>query len=280
MGAGRKNSGFTMIEVLVAIVVLVLMVSMVYASFVSVTDTTMYARESADNLRFRQYIWRSFSENLAAVYSDAGCEQQLYQFLGEDEDGPLGPGDKLRFVTSLPMPGSTALPGLLKVVTYEVVEPGDGEGESYNALAIDEDGYSEREEMMLQITEAPLVREENDVELDEDTMEENQRIRQIPIATFDVLYYDPEEEDWVDDWDSLDIKRLPWAVHVKVNLARSEEELQAQYAQGVDPDEEPDLDMRFALPMGAGVVAPWRDLNHVSSETMQDADGDSIFNEN
>lgn len=276
----QPRAGFTMIEVLVAITVLVIMVAIVYASFSSVTDTTLHARDAADELRFRQYVWRSFSENLAAVYTDAACAQQLYQFLGEDENGPLGPADRLRFVTSLPMPGSTALPGILKVITYEVVEPGESEGESMDGLAIDEAYDDGIDEMMLQITEAPLVREEDDAEVDDDAMEDAQRVRQVPIASFDVLYYDFESEEWEDEWDSLDKKRLPWAVHVKVNLARSEDQLEAQFEAGVDPDEEPDLDMQFALPLGSGVTAQWTDYNHMTAESVQDADGDSIFNEN
>lgn len=277
--ANIKQAGFTMIEMLIAVVILSLMVGMVYASFAGVTDTTMLARDAADELRFRQYVWRSFSENLAAVYTDAACARELYQFVGEDEDGPLGPADKLRFVTSMAMPGSTALPGVLKVITYEVVEPGEAEGENSDTLAIDESLEDRGMKMMLQITESPLVREEGDAEVDEGAMEDAQRVRQIPIASFDVTYYDAEAEEWVDDWDSLDKKMLPWAVRVKVNLARTEEQLQVQYSQGVDPDEEPDLDMQFALPLGAGVMEPWQDYNHSTKDTLQDVGGDSIFNE-
>ena len=71
----------------------------------------------AAHLREREYIRRSFAENLNAVYSDGACMVPDFGFHGEAES--------MSFCTSLPMPGSTGLPGQLRGVTYEVGKGGD-----------------------------------------------------------------------------------------------------------------------------------------------------------
>jgi len=266
-----------MIELLVSVAILATITTIVFVSFDTVTRTVAQARDNADRLRFRQYIWRSFSENIASIYTDASCEQSVYAFEGVDEEGPFGPADTMRFVTALPMPGAASLPGVLRTVEYTVVEP--TEEESGDQFDIDQTLEAEGPQVMLEIRETPLVLDETAMEVNADAMNEMARVRHIPVRSVDVTYYDVEEEDWVDEWDCLDKGVLPWAAHIKVNLARSEEELEAQYEQGIDPDEDPDLDMMFAIPLGAGVEDTFVDYNHVSAKGLDDLDADSIFND-
>ena len=87
------KSGFTLLELLIAMTVLVAIVGIVYSSFSSVTMTMGLARVDAERLRFRQILWRSFSQNLQSVYVDAACLQPEYGFIGENKDSGFGPAD-------------------------------------------------------------------------------------------------------------------------------------------------------------------------------------------
>ncbi len=267
-------AGFTMIEILVAITILTVMVGIVYGAFVSVANTAEIARTSAEELRFRQYLWRHFSTHLVAVYSDSAFERPEFQFLGESAEGLLGEADSLRFCTSLPMSGPKSLPGVVKVITYEIGDAYAPEGESgLEEMAIDEQLEEEGSGQYLIIREEPLVLEgvamggdiDGDMggDLDLEQMEDEVIEQRIPVGSLDFEFYNPDTEEWDEDWDSTADARLPWAIRVKVNFDRTEEELMADLQEGFDLEENPDLNMTISLPMGAGVVEPFLDWNHM-----------------
>jgi len=77
-----------------------------------------------------------------------------------------------------------------------------------------------------------------------------------------VLYFDGLSQEWKEDWDSLSEQRLPWAVWVRVNFPRSEEERAADNAAGVDLTETPDVDVMASIATGAGLEGPFLDFNH------------------
>jgi prepilin-type N-terminal cleavage/methylation domain-containing protein len=274
----RISGGFTMLELLVAMTVLTVVVSIVYVSLTTVLDTAEVARDSAEQIRFRQYIWRSFSENLTAVYSDAACQSPEYQLIGTNVDGPYGPADALRFCTSLPLSGPQALPGLLRVVTYETSELSEAEEESEMALVDTMTGEA-RQGLTLIIREEPLVLED----VTDSTRREDARAsastqlsfqqdlselpppveRRIPIGSIDITYFNPDTKEWDEEWDSMAQARIPWAIRVRINFSRTESQLRADMAAGIDLREHPDMDMTIAIPMGAGVYAEFIDQNHV-----------------
>ena len=260
-----RQRGFTLVEILIAIAILSIAVMLVFQSFVSVTTTTDLARTEAAHLREREYIRRSFAENLNAVYSDPACMVPDFAFHGET--------DTLSFCTSLPMPGSTALPGQLRGVTYEVGNGGDiatpTSGFSADTPAADSGTY-------LIITESPVVRGSMDdsggVSVDKTIDEGMSRVRQVPVSKVTFRYYDGEAQDWVDEWDSYDMQHLPWAVEVLVDVARGPD----------DPPPAgngPDMDMTFVLPLGAGTSTQFFDMNHLYVSPDGSSDPNSIFNE-
>ena len=270
-----NETGLTLIELLVAMMVLTLIVMIVYSSFTSVTATMEMARNNAEMLRFRQFLRSNLGRHLATVYVDAGCEAADFQFVGVNEDGPYGPADSLRFCTSLPLSGATALPGVLRVVQYE---GGGGENGEERASALEDVGGDggEEEGSYLVITEEPLVLSElgftEQVQAEE--MEEAVIEHRVPVMSLDITYYDGEKSEWVEEWDSLDMLRLPWAVRVKANFPRTEEEWAGDRREGIDPMESPDLDMMVALPVGGGTVEQFIDYNHrrMSSEVDEEAE--------
>ena len=273
--------GFTMLEVLVAVTILAMICAIVYASFVSVADTSEVARQAAADLRFQQYIYNSFADNMSSIYTDPPCLQQTYALLGEDEGGAFGPADSITFCTSQSMPGAYALPGILRQVRYEVVQESDEALGRMDTMTIDSAIQAPGGRMMLQVTETPLapLADDEELSIDDGLMADQARVRQIPVHSMDVLYYDGYEEEWVEDWDSLELKRMPWAIEVRVNLARSEDQLQALDAQGVDLAETPDIHMQFPVPVGAGALSQFPDMNHLPKSAGEEASGDTLFNE-
>jgi len=264
--------GFTMLEVLVAVTILAMICTIVFSSFSSVVTTSEFARESAAQTRFQAYIHASFRENMASIYSDPSCMQIPYSLLGEDEGGGGGDADSLEFCTSLPMPGATALPGVLRRVKYELVSENEAEGGIAGTMTID---GSAGGRTLLEISESPLLLDGGDDELamDESAMEDEALVRSVPVQSMNIRYYDIEAEDWVDSWDSIDLKRMPWAIEVSINLSRTREELQSLYGQGVDLNEEPDLRMTFPVPLGAGTLRQFIDPNHISSRAFEELEG-------
>ncbi len=263
----RRARGFTLLELLVAISVLTLVVGIVYATFASVTDSMAMARDSADRMSYRMALRRNLTENLGAVYADAAGNREEFQLVGTDESGQYGPADTLRFCTSLPMPGAYALPGVMKLVQYRLVASSDVDAAATGYPGDD----PERPGMALQITESPLAYEEG-VEGAVSGSDQLPMVqRAIPVASFDVLYFDGLSQEWKQDWDSLSEQRLPWAVWVRVNFPRSEEERATDSAAGVDLTETPDVEVMASIATGAGVQGPFLDLNHAR---LNDASGD------
>jgi prepilin-type N-terminal cleavage/methylation domain-containing protein len=254
---GRAR-GFTLLELLVAISVLTVIVGIVFATFASVTDTMAIARDNADRMGYRMALRRNLTENLGAVYADAAGKREEFQLAGTDESGSYGPADTLRFCTSLPMPGAYALPGVMKVVQYSMVSSSEVDASATGYPGDD----PERPGMALQITESPLAYEEG-IEGAVSGSDQLPLVQlAIPVASFDVLYFDGLSQEWKQDWDSLSEQRLPWAVWVRVNFPRSEDERAADNAAGVDLTETPDVEVMASIATGAGVEGPFLDFNH------------------
>ncbi len=253
----QQQGGFTMLELMVAISILVIMVGIIYASFASVTDSMILAQDSAERLRYKQYLQEHFSQHFPAVYTDSACIRPEYQFLGEEDSSQLGPADYVRFCTSLPLSGPYALPGMRKVVHYTVGDAGELGGDWLP-------GYDEGDsQLYLRIYEEPLIITTEQLDLTGAEAPESLIVeRFIPIHTFKLSYYDGLDDTWYEEWDSLEEGRLPWAVRIQVGLPRTEAQLNADWQRGLNPVDHPDLDMTFMLPGGAGIVGPFEDMNH------------------
>lgn len=291
------HAGFTLVELLVAITLLTVVVTIVSSTFISVTTTMELARTGSERLRNRQFLYRIMENNLAAVYADPACLQADYQLLGEDDSGAFGDADRLTFCASLNMPGSRSLPGVFRKVTMEVLP--EREADALDAsgaerLEVDEAAFEESDEesqgQTLVITLSPLTTTESFLDDSsgrtvasnfdsEDVPEEQIYRRKISVRSVDFKYLRGEEpDDWEDEWDSNQEGRMPWAVKVRVNFARSEEEYQDDIASGINFDEEADFEMVVPLPLGAGVLNPMGELNHYTPSTEENSDGNFDLN--
>jgi len=65
-------------------------------------------------------------------------------------------------------------------------------------------------------------------------------------------YFDGQK--WRDDWNSQDAGCLPWCVRIRINFAKTEEEVDAEKADGIDPSENPDFEMVVPIPRGECII--------------------------
>ncbi len=262
-------AGFTLLELLVSFVVLAMIAGIVYASFAGVTNATETARLSAAEMHLGQFLSRHLTDAFTSVYTDPGCWVEDYYFLGQNNEGPNGPMDAVEFCSASLSAGGTGLPGQLKRTVMELVDP--------SATDLSLDGFDQASGDMLRqapgadasptlrVTETPLVMTnawgvENPEDLFADMSEEFVEQMQmetmgwsVPASSLDVLYFDGEE--WVEEWDSIAMARMPWAVHIKINFARSPEEIQNERSAGRDFEEEPDFETIVPVPIGVGVIS-------------------------
>lgn len=261
------RSGFTLLELMVSISILTVIVSIVYVSFNSIVNSSGVAEAAAKDMRLRQFLSRGFSATIPSVRVDEGAQIQSYQLLGENSDGPYGPADTLRFACAQPLLGARSLPGVMKVVTYEVVDRNAGEEEeALTGVEFGEaDPDADEPDLLLVYREEPLVvdmlLEEGDglLESFNAASEAGYAHWSVPVRSVDFAYFDGEE--WVEEWDSLAEGLLPWAIRVRVNFQKSEEAHDAEQAAGISALDDPDFEVTLPIPCGAGTAEPFIPLN-------------------
>ncbi len=273
--SGSGAAGFTLLELLVAISILAVIAGIVYGSFAGVTDATAMARASAEKLRLHRFLRRTLTELFSSVYTDVTCAREDYYFVGTNDTGPDGPMDLVELCSSAPMMGGMSLPGALKRVTIEVTDE-DLSDQTLDNLDIPIQGAdtSDQPWPVLRVTETPLVvtsgldlgadsvaafaaaaamvseavAAEAGVETEFDTPSWT-----VPVRSMDITYFDGEE--WMEEWDSLAIGRMPWCVRVRINFAPTPEELEEEEDEGLDVVENPDLDLLVPIPLGVGTLS-------------------------
>ena len=277
-----NRRGFTLIEVLIAISILTVIVMVLYSSFSSVVNTMERARVSTEELRLRLFLERSFRANLTSAYVDRGMEQNIFRLIGVDDETADGPNDSLRLVSINTLMGGTGLPGDLKEVRYGTV---GGNETGFNP--IDFSNYGEApidDQRKLEAIETPLFGA-NIQEIDSETgfvkpaadSGSNLNTQEpyqapswsVPIRTVDFSYYDGTE--WVDEWDSQVTGRLPWCVRIRINFARTEQQLEDEKAQGLSVLDNPDFEMVVPLPVGIGRTQDARSVEDLANQQEETA---------
>jgi prepilin-type N-terminal cleavage/methylation domain-containing protein len=263
-----RRAGFTLMELLLSVTILVIITSIVYATFATVINSVEAARSVVSETRLRQHMIRCFETNVATVYVEQSFTDETYRFLGYSGDGSEGPRDALRFVSTAPVIGGISLPGDLKEVRLEVEDaPRDGESLTWETIGGDMDNP-----LVLRVTETPLIGAAIEG-VDEatghfaapDGFEGPDW--SVPIRTLSIRYFDGR--DWLEEWDSHDQGRVPWAVEFKVNFAKPKEQLDAEKGK-FNVNDDPDLMLVVTIPRGIGVPGDER-----GEEDLDDADGTS-----
>lgn len=260
-----RRAGFTLLEVLIAISVLVVVVGIVYESLQAVTNATEVAREQDSDIRVRDFLLRNFSTNLATVYADVGLLNTQFELIGKNEGNGI---DTLDFCSSAPLMGGASEPGLLKHVHY-----GEAENKASSDGGVLAPENTEDSASMFEATER-LLRESSDYvasssgggttnmltsKLRLDTHEtelvegadEVTPTWSIPVEAVDFQYYDGDK--WVEEWDSSSMMRMPWCIRVRINFVRSAEDASSGGARTLGEQDEGDFQMYISLPMSVGV---------------------------
>lgn len=291
-----RACGFTLLEVLIAISILVIITAVVYSSLSTVVTATEIARVSADEMRKSQFLTRSFQSNFSTVVADSMYQDERYVLVGISEKGSRGSMDSLEFACSSPVIGAASPPGAIKRVYYGAVSqsPGAGGGgffgdddtqpvgamklESSEQMMLDPDfaeqyggdlfsggggaansfsgGSSfDRGGGSLSRTGSGRSSSRGSGASHEPLLggdAEQPPGWSVPLDGFDLAYFDGYE--WVEDWDSIEFGRMPWAVRIRLNYARSEEENDADREAGIRQDEDFDFVAVIPIPIGAGLI--------------------------
>ena len=267
-GPRRSEGGFTVLELLVAMTMLAIILAIVYETFTIVIQSTEDARLASFEIRTRQFLSQSFKNNLAQATEgwSPGAAYRVSSMTEGEGSGQVvvergvmrylfeGTEDSLTFVSSAPLAGNSGLPGLVKLVVYEVTDAPTDED-----LMVE---FGVEPAMTLQVTESPLAvaitgfggglnfnaLTRDRITQAAETSGMDSTGWDIPIDSISFQYFDGN--DWQDTWDSQDMGRLPWAVDVRINFPASPD---APVDFDRDPLEAPDLRLVLIVPIGAGI---------------------------
>lgn len=250
--------GFTLLEVLVATAILAVIAAIVYATLSTVIGSIETTRVQSEELRLRQFLVRSMSANFATIYIDADRQDETFALLGTDENGAQGPADSIRFCSTAALQGGTAMPGDLKEVIYEVVESSKNDDVVDTRMEDTEESFLDEEpSRMLRSIETPLLGANvQEIDSSKGTFVPDSAYESpswtVPIRSMNIRYFDGEE--WVDDWDSVAVGRLPWCVEIRLNFARTQAQLEREKEEDFSLTEDPDMILVMPIPMGLGSI--------------------------
>jgi type II secretion system protein J len=185
-------SGFTLLEVLLALAILGFMAVMAIGSFQSLVDTTTYTNEALESLHQGEVVMDRVVRSLrSAAFFDSN--PSLYTFLHEKGTGSP-PDDMASWVTST----MTLLP-----TNYPTRQ-------SLNRIyiSIEEiDGLTG-----LAVSAHPYLMDPEDEEVDD----LEPWLISSRVKGFELRYYDLSENEWVDEWERKN--QLPTAVEITVYI--------------------------------------------------------------
>jgi prepilin-type N-terminal cleavage/methylation domain-containing protein len=242
----QHKKGFTIIELMIATVILAVISGVVYTSFFSVTESIGNTRDAVEQLNQQAYLTRHFNTNLTQAFSGwqpgasyrpwsrpedpvdtATPDAPIYWFEHTNDSGVYGDADSLTFASSAPLQGYDALPGHFKQISYELVDRSD---------LSDMEEFFEKEgidsSMMLQVSEVPLMTYSHEyaenskkqiMEFPFELMEDLEKSPPgwvVPVRTLNFRFYDGEEEEWQDQWEMKDYNRLPWAIEITAEIEK------------------------------------------------------------
>lgn len=217
MGAGRQ--GFTLIEVLVALVITAIVLAGVYATFSAVMDTRRRVEAGSGMDMAARLVLTRISREIQSAFlvkrsADAPPESRYTIFAGSQEEVAGQPGDKISFSTfAHTKRGVDADESDQTVVAYEVEE---------NEAAPEVSGGAGADRRSNDGERTLLRREWRRIPPPGETQHSKPRAIALvdDIQGFRVRFRDDEGE-WTDHWDSTEVRTLdllPAAVEITLTL--------------------------------------------------------------
>jgi general secretion pathway protein J len=133
----NRHSGFTLLEILIAIVIFATLLTTIYASYTGTFKVINDTESQAEIYRTARIAMERMIEDLESAYvqkgsrqaSSEGGKENLFQFLGEEREIMGRRADTLRFISSAHIDFSGKDPGCGATrISYYVKESEDGEG--------------------------------------------------------------------------------------------------------------------------------------------------------
>ncbi|HSG05012.1 MAG TPA: prepilin-type N-terminal cleavage/methylation domain-containing protein [Nitrospiria bacterium] len=195
-GVLRQNRGFTLLEVLIAITISALVLTVVYQTFNGIVDSAARLEEVSDMDQMARISLGIISRELRSAYWKEKNSGDL-TFSGVDGLDGGEASDKLVFTTFSPWIGKdgTVSPNL-SVISYDLEAAG------------------EEEEFYLMHLEDPNPLSQS--------LSSRQRYELAEqVKGFNLRYFDEEAGEWKDEWDAGIEKKLPNAVEIQLYFKTS-----------------------------------------------------------
>lgn len=197
MRGARTRRGFTLLEVMVAVAILAMITAMVWYSISQTFRTIDIVRSDADTVRQARQVTSRVPHEIAAAFlplNVSPTSNAKYEFVAEDG----GDTDRVRFAS------------LAHTKLYQDVNESDQSEIEYFCESNPRKSGTYR-----------LFRREDPVIDDRPDEGGVTLLLAEDVKEFNLTYYDPLRDQWVDDWDSTRTEhsnRLPYAVRLRLTL--------------------------------------------------------------
>ena len=194
----HRRKGFTLVEMLVAIVILAVVLTIAYSVFSSSYSALHRVNPDRDPFQTARLILDRMTEEIQSAYHRPGLGYT--GFVGKSDEKDEAPWDSLTFST---------------MANFYWIKKVEGINES-DFLRISYTLVEDEEERRLMRAQDPAF---GPFEDDWETLSSTERgVHQLADGVWgiDLRYFDGE--DWVEDWNSADQEKLPRAVEVKLIL--------------------------------------------------------------
>ena len=197
----RRRPGFTLLELLIAIAIVGTIFAMVHMTFTTTIMTKEIVEEGNELYGMARLAMDRMTRELSMAFlrtSRRQDEQDYTLFVGEDRESEGYPLDTLNFTSVSHIRFGAGTPESdQNEITYYVLED------------------NENEERVLMYREDPVI--------DSDNFEGGFHFKLCEsLYGINFRYWDSEQEDWVDEWDSREIDSseagLPRAVEITLLL--------------------------------------------------------------
>jgi type II secretion system protein J len=191
---GKKPSGFTLIEVLISITILLVIMTMIYSSFSNSSNTIRICRDRIDIYQTARMTLERMAEDISCAFPPKRrLDDVQYGFIGEDRELDGMPADTLSFIST----------SRLKFT------------QGFRESGLCEIGYSIETDP--ETDEYVLYRRQDDT-IDEE-IDRGGIVNELAeqIRGIDLEYYDEKGTKW-DRWHFDDRGSLPTMVEITVSL--------------------------------------------------------------
>ena len=189
----RDRRGFTLIEILVALGIVAVLVTLLYETFNAVLRSTQQADEESELDQMARISMGIMVNELKSAYwraSDNQAASTPFEFVGQDGLSGLGSSDTLRFTAlSHARVAEGMTDPIVSILEYETFPAPETE-----------------------MADLVHIEETNFLSLSDNSLERYELAERVIGLNF--RYFDGKE--WSDEWSAADRKKLPKAVEIQI----------------------------------------------------------------